>query len=130
MPRWQSWTLVVVACLPGVLVGGLIGWLVIGPVNRALAWFFGWFNAIFDHITTAYGWVVGKSLRLSVIVMLIYAGLLGLTVWALIQAPTSLLPNQDQGYVLVNVQLPDSASVQRTQAIMDRIDKIARGTPG
>jgi multidrug efflux pump len=73
---------------------------------------------------------VSKSLRLSVMVMLIYAGLLALTVFSLTRAPTSLLPNQDQGYVLVNVQLPDSASVQRTQAIMEHIDKIARGTNG
>ncbi len=130
MPRWQSWLLIAAACVPGLLVGGVIGWFIIGPVNRALAWFFGGFNRVFDHITNGYGWIVGKSLRLSIIVMVVYAGLLALTVWSLLRAPTSLLPNQDQGYLLVNVQLPDSASVQRTQAIMQEVDKIARATPG
>ncbi len=52
--------------------------------------------------------------------MVVYVGLLGLTYWRVASAPTGFIPTQDQGYLLVNVQLPDSASVQRTDAIMEQ----------
>ncbi len=58
------------------------------------------------------------------------AACLFLTWWRVGTAPTGFIPEQDQGYLLVNVQLPDAASVQRTQAVMAKIDKIARGIPG
>ena len=51
-------------------------------------------------------------LRVSLIVLLIYGGLLVLTYWNS-GVPTGFIPQQDKGYLLVNVQLPDSASVQR-----------------
>ena len=44
--------------------------------------------------------------------------------------PTGFIPQQDKGYLLLNVQLPDSASVERTQQVMARIEKLARDTPG
>jgi multidrug efflux pump len=130
MPRSQYWTLSAAALVPGALLGGLIGWFIIHPVNAALGWFFRGFNRVFDRMTAMYGWTVSRSLRLSAIVLVVYVALLVLTVWRVASAPTSLIPNQDQGYLLVNAQLPDSASVQRTEEIMEHIDKIARGTPG
>src|SRR5262249_44363782 len=92
--------------------------------------FFRGFNRLFDGVTAAYGWTVGKLLRLSVIVLVVYAGLLGLTGWRVATTPTGFIPTQDQGYLLVNVQLPDSASVQRTDAVLAQIDQIARRVPG
>jgi multidrug efflux pump len=115
---------------PGLLVGLAVGWFLIGPVNFVLGSIFRGFNRVFDRITAGYGWTVAKLLRLSVIVMVAYVGLLGLTVWRVASAPTGFIPTQDQGYLLVNVQLPDSASVQRTDAILEKIDQIARGIPG
>ena len=110
--------------------GAALGWFLIRPVNAVLGWFFRGFNRLFDGVTAAYGWTVGKLLRLSVIVLVVYGGLLGLTWWRVASAPTGFIPMQDQGYLLVNVQLPDSASVQRTDAILAKIDKIARRVPG
>ena len=121
---WGAWF------SPGLFAGLLAGWFLIGPVNAVLRWIFGGFNRLFDGITAAYGWTVGKMLRLSVIVLVVYGGLLALTWWRVTSAPTGFIPVQDQGYLLVNVQLPDSASVQRTDAILAKIDKIARGIPG
>ena len=69
-------------------------------------------------------------MRLSVVVGVVYLGLLFLTYWTMSRAPTGFLPEQDQGYLLASVQLPDSASVQRTEAIMKKMDEIARGIPG
>ena len=64
------------------------------------------------------------------IVLMLYGGLLGLTYWQFDHAPTGFIPQQDKGYLLLNVQLPDSASVERTQRIMARIESLARSTPG
>ena len=61
-------------------------------------------------------------------ILVIYAGLLGMTYWQFQRTPTGFVPQQDKGYLLLNVQLPDSASVERTQAAVARIEKIARGT--
>jgi multidrug efflux pump len=115
---------------PGLLVGLVAGWFLIGPVNAVLGWIFRGFNRLFDGVTAAYGWTVGKLLRVSVIVLVVYGGLLGLTWWRVATAQTGFIPIQDQGYLLVNVQLPDSASVQRTDAILSQIDQIARRVPG
>src|SRR5262249_17738222 len=74
---------------------------------------------------------VGRKLPAgAVIVLLIYFGLLALTGWTLYRSPTGFIPTQDQGYLLVNAQLPDAASVQRTREVMLRIDEIARSIPG
>ena len=83
----------------------------------------------YDGITAAYGWTVGKLLRISAIVLVVYGGLLVLTGWRVASAPTGFIPTQDQGYLVVNVQLPDSASVQRTDAILAKIDKIPATFP-
>ena len=66
--------------------------------------------------------VVGGLLRVSVLVLLVYGGLLCLTYWSFTQIPTGFIPEQDKGYLLVNVQLPDSASVQRTREVMARLE--------
>jgi multidrug efflux pump len=127
LEQWLYWG---ATFAPGLLAGLAAGWFVIGPVNAVLGWIFRVFNRVFGGITAAYGWTVGKLVRLSALVLVVYAGLLGLTGWRVASAPTGFLPTQDQGYLLVNVQLPDSASVQRTEAVLARIDEIARRVPG
>jgi multidrug efflux pump len=111
-------------------IGAALGWLV-GPVlNNVLGWAFHVFNVGFDWTTLGYTRIVGWSLRLSPLVLLAYAGLVGLTGWTFTQAPSGFIPPQDKGYLLVNVQLPDSASVERTQAVMAKLEKIALATTG
>ncbi|HEX3655377.1 MAG TPA: efflux RND transporter permease subunit [Pirellulales bacterium] len=119
-----------VALLPGALVGGLVGWFVIRPVNIALGWFFQIFNRAFDRLTALYGATVSGVLRVSFVVLLLYGGLLGLTGWQLATVPTGFIPDQDKGYLILNVQLADAASVERTERLMARIEQIARRTPG
>ena len=88
------------------------------------------FNAAFGRITAAYAWSVGKLLRVNVVVLLLYAGLLALTYGVFRQAPKGFVPQQDQGRLIVSVQLPDATSLQRTRQVLAAIDKIARATPG
>ena len=116
--------------IPGALVGGLAGWFLIRPVNAVLGWFFRGFNRLFDKLIVLYGRIVGHVLRVSVIVLLLYGGLLAFTYVQFNRTPTGFIPQQDKGYLLLNVQLPDSASVERTQTVMDRIETIAHKTPG
>ena len=89
-----------------------------------LGFLFGGFNRWFDWMTALYGRAVGRTLRLSVMVLVIYAGLLGMTYWQFQRTPTGFIPQQDKGYLLLNVQLPDSASVERTQRAMAHIEQI------
>jgi multidrug efflux pump len=116
--------------LPGSLVGGVIGLLIIRPVNWLLGGFFRGFNWLFATATRLYGWMVGWGLRLCVVVLVLYVGLLGLTYFGYTLIPEGFIPGQDKGYLIVNVQLPDSASQARTIAVMDHIQQIIAETPG
>jgi multidrug efflux pump len=99
-------------------------------LDWSLGWFFRGFNRFFAATTEGYTRGVGILLRGWVLVLVLYGGLLYLTYWSFGQVPQGFIPLQDKGWLLVNVQLPDSASVQRTIEVMKRIDKIARETPG
>ncbi len=116
--------------LPGAVAGGAVGWFVIRPVNWALGKLFRAFNRVFERATHAYGKGVGWCLRLSVIVLLVYAGLLGLTGFGFTRLPTGFIPIQDKGYLIANVQLPDAASLERTTEAIAKVEKIALETPG
>ncbi len=96
-------------------------------LNGVLGWFFKLFNRFFDKASSGYAWSVGWLLRLSVIVLCVYGGLLYATYFSFTHVPTGFVPSQDKGYLLVNVQLPDAASLERTNAVMKEIDRIARG---
>jgi multidrug efflux pump len=111
-------------------VGAIAGWAASDGTNRGLAWFFQAFNWVFKVSTDGYTQVVRGLLRVSLVVLLVYVGLLGLTAWSFTQVPVGFIPNQDKGYLLVNVQLPDSASVERTQAVMKRVEQMAKETHG
>ena len=95
-----------------------------------LGWFFRLFNVAFRAGTALYVRMVGSLLRISLVAMLVYGGLLGLTYWQFNNTPTGFIPQQDKGYLLLNVQLPDSASVERTEKIMAHIESLVLDTKG
>ena len=119
------WGMAAVFFLPGLAAGFLAG-----PVNGVLRRFYRLFNRGFDRVTQAYSYTVAWQLRLSFFVLLIYAGLLILTFFGFTRTPKGFIPLQDKGYLIVNFQLPDASSVQRTREVMRQIDEIARKTPG
>ncbi len=92
--------------------------------------FFRWFNRTFDKTTSVYKSVIWGMVRRVSIVMLLFVGLIALTGFGFMRLPTGFLPNEDQGYCFVNVQLPDAASRQRTDQVQANIDKILAETPG
>jgi multidrug efflux pump len=125
-----TWGIYLVLFLPGVVAGGAVGWFIIRPVNWALGKLFQGFNGMFERATQAYGKSVGWCLRLSAIVLLVYVGLIGLTGFAFSRVPSGFVPSQDKGYLLVNIQLPDAASLERTSEVTAAVEKIALATPG
>ncbi len=94
-----------------------------------LGWFFAIFNRVFDTGTSAYVWTVGKLMRLALISLLVYGGLLFLTYKQFTSAPTGFVPLQDKGYLMVSIQLPDSASLERAAVVTAEVDRIVRGDP-
>src|SRR5439155_573397 len=99
-------------------------------IDGLLGWFFKGFNKVFAWSSNSYGNTVARLTRLAVIVLLIYGGLLALTGLGFKIVPGGFLPTQDRGYAIVFAQLPDAASLDRTQAVVDKITKIGRETPG
>ena len=125
-----TWGIDLVLFLPGAVAGGAVGWVVIRPVNWALGKFFRGFNWVFERTTQAYGKTVGRCLRQSAFVLLVYVALIGLTGFGFTRVPSGFVPIQDKGYLVVNIQLPDSASLERTVEVTEAVEKIALDTPG
>ncbi len=87
-------------------------------------------NAGFARLTNGYDRAVRQIVRRSALAVVLLL-VLGATSYLLLRAvPTGFAPTEDQGYLLVNVQLPDAASLQRTDAIVRRIEQILLETPG
>ncbi len=109
------------------LAGGMAaGWFLAGLTNRALGAFFAAFNWAFDRVIEAYGRGVALFLRISVIALAVYGGLMGLTYLGFQAVPTGFIPDQDKGYLVVNAQLPDGASLDRADEIVRQLSAIAR----
>ena len=111
-------------------LGGIVGWFLAPLLNLVLGWSFRMFNVGFKYSTNLYTRTVGLLLRVSALVLLVYAGLLFLTWFGFMHTPTGFIPPQDKGYLLVNVQLPPAAAVNRTQQVMQQVEEIALKTPG
>ena len=92
--------------------------------------FFRGFNKVYGRLEDAYAWLIGKMVHRSLIMMIIALIVAGLGGWGVARLPTAFIPNEDQGYMLVGVQLPDGASLERTDAAMAEVSRIAQATPG
>lgn len=110
--------------------GSLAGWLLKSPINAALGRFLAGFNRVFDRLSVGYGSLVRSLLRVSVVVLVVYAGLLGLTALGFRVTPTGFIPDQDKGYLVVNAQLPDGASLDRADKLIATLSEEARKTEG
>jgi HAE1 family hydrophobic/amphiphilic exporter-1 len=104
-----------------------------GALARSGQWLAHRFNTGFDRASHSYangvgGLVRGRSVRIGV--LLIFCGLLYATVETVQRVPTGFIPELDQGYAIVVVQLPDGASLNRTDAVIQRASEIVRDTPG
>ncbi|MEN0041759.1 MAG: multidrug efflux RND transporter permease subunit [Pseudomonadota bacterium] len=88
------------------------------------------FNWMFDRFTGGYAWLTKGMIRLSLVVLALYGGLLYLTGQQFAAAPQGFIPAQDQGYLIAAVSLPSGASLDRTEVVMREIDEVLRDVDG
>ena len=110
--------------------GGIVGWLISGRANGALAVFFRGFNRAFEVVTHLYGLIVARLVRIAAAGLVVYAALMLLTWLGFRTVPIGFIPEQDKGYLVVLAQLPDGASLERTEAVMARVAEISAEVPG
>ncbi|MEI9947855.1 MAG: efflux RND transporter permease subunit [Pseudomonadota bacterium] len=99
-------------------------------LDRGLGWLFRPFNRFFDAAANGYVGVVRKLLRRSGFALVAYAGLLALTYFGFAKVPTGFVPTQDKQYLVAFAQLPDAASLDRSDEVIRRMSKIALATEG
>ncbi|XPF92858.1 efflux RND transporter permease subunit [Colwellia sp. RE-S-Sl-9] len=93
-------------------------------------WLFEPFNRVFERSAKGYEKLVKKLIRMSLIVGIVYIALLGSTITLFNQVPGGFIPPQDKQYLVAIAQLPDAASLDRTEAVVKQMEKIALQVPG
>ena len=84
--------------------------------------FFGWFNRGFGRTARGYESGVTRALRRTGRLLFVYAAIIGVVVFVYLRLPSSFLPAEDQGNLIVNVQLPPGATQERTRAVMEQVE--------
>jgi multidrug efflux pump len=100
-------------------------------LNKAFgSWLFDPFNRLFSKASKGYGLMVRKVIRFGGIIGILYIGLVGLTAVQFQQTPTGYVPGQDKQYLVAFAQLPDASSLDRTEAVIKEMSRIAAEHPG
>ena len=99
------------------------------PPEKKNAFFRG-FDNLFSKTENGYTNMTKSLVRRTGLMLMLAAGLAGYTGWQFTQLPTGFLPTEDQGYLLVHVQLPDASSQERTGEVLDKVDAVVAGTEG
>jgi hydrophobe/amphiphile efflux-1 (HAE1) family protein len=99
-------------------------------MNASLGWFFRGFNKAFANTQAGYLCVLRRVVRLSSIALIVYGALVVLAYFGFRAVPSGFIPPQDQGYLICPAQLPDAASIDRTQAVMEKMAQIGLNTAG
>jgi multidrug efflux pump len=94
----------------------------VDPGHHEKRGFFGWFNRGFKRTTHGYEGLVARIIRKAGRYLVIYGAVLAAVGFMYTKLPTSFLPNEDQGYLIVNVQLPPGATLSRTEAVMQQVE--------
>ena len=124
---------VVISAFNALTLSPALAALLLRPKNPArgpLGWFFGKFNTWFGRATDGYVSICGHLIRKAGLSMLFLLAVALLSGWFGAQLPTGFLPTEDQGYVYLNVQLPEASSLQRTDRLCKDIEAILKDTPG
>lgn len=99
-------------------------------IDFAFGWFFRLFNHAFETSSNRYRGLVKKSLRGSIVVVIIYFGFTALTGLGFYRVPSGFIPNQDKGYLVAFAQLPNGASLDRSEEVIRKISAIGLKHPG
>ena len=99
-------------------------------MEKLVGWLFRPFNRLFAWSGNKYASGVGGVIRKGAIALLVYGGLVFLTGWSFSKVPTGFVPTQDKQYLVAFAQLPDAASLDRTEAVIRRMSEIGLKQPG
>ena len=99
-------------------------------INAAMGWFFRPFNRLFSRASDGYLRGVARVVRASGVALLLYGGLIGLAWLGFSTTPSGFVPSQDKQYLVAFAQLPDAATLDRTEAVIRRMAAIAAKQPG
>src|SRR6202044_2829136 len=99
-------------------------------LNRLLGGFFGPFNRFFARFSARYVGVVGRVVRAAGVALFVYGGLVGLPYLGFASTPSGFVPPQDKQYLVAFAQLPDAATLDRTEAVIRRMSEAALKQPG
>ncbi|MEQ1695798.1 MAG: multidrug efflux RND transporter permease subunit [Hyphomicrobiaceae bacterium] len=100
--------------------------LLMRPLNA----FFRGFNGSFDKMSNGYGWLVGRTVRLGLLMLVLYGGIIAFGLNEFRKTPVGFIPAQDGGYLITVTQLPAASSLSRTDAVNRRAVEIALTVPG
>ncbi|MFA5950953.1 MAG: multidrug efflux RND transporter permease subunit [Hyphomicrobium sp.] len=101
-----------------------------GLLARPVHAFFRGFNWGFGKVSSGYGWLVGRVVRLATVMLVIYAGVIGVGFNEFRRTPAGFIPQLDAGYLITATQLPPAASIARTDAVNRRVVELALEVPG
>ncbi len=104
--------------------------IILRPSKETRNPFFKAFNKILNRTRGGYEKTVGLALRRCILGAILFAGLVGIALYGLSQLPGGFVPQEDEGYCMVNLQLPDAASQERTVAFSKKVEQIAKDIPG
>jgi len=121
---------VVISTINALTLSPALCAILMRPSAQKKNFFFHGFNRLFDSLTGAYSSIVRLFVRRIFMVLVLFFGLVFLTGWGFSSLPTGFLPTEDQGYCFLNVQLPDAASLERTNDVMEQVDEVISNTPG
>jgi multidrug efflux pump len=90
--------------------------------HHAKSGFFGWFNRGFSSTAKRYEGTLARLLPRTGRMLIVYGAIVAAVIWLVLRLPTSFLPNEDQGYIVVNVQLPPGATINRSVKVMEQVE--------
>src|SRR6202051_5169944 len=124
---------VVLSAFNALTLSPALGALLLRPKQPSRGWlrrFFDWFNQRFERATDGYVRWSGVLLKKTTVLVVLLLAFCAATAFFSHQVPSSFLPDEDQGYAYINLQLPNGASLERTTAVAADIEKIILNTPG
>jgi hydrophobic/amphiphilic exporter-1 (mainly G- bacteria), HAE1 family len=92
--------------------------------------FYRGFNKVYDKAEHWYAALIRRMVNVSPLMVVVALALISVAFWGMTRVPTAFIPNEDQGYLMVNVQLPDGASLERTNRALAQVSDISKATPG
>ena len=125
-------TIVISVCISGIaaltLTPAMCG-VMLKHTHPSEKGFFAWFNRMFAKVTKAYGRSVVLTIKYMAFALIGFAAMIAVTVYLFKVIPTSFVPNEDQGYVLAQLIMPDSTSLERTSEAASQIDQFFADNP-